>query len=230
MSDIKSPFLLYFKAGLFVVLALCAGTLCVISVSILEKLGFLFLCVWASCRLYYFFFYVLKHHLGGSKNPNIFSSFLKINSAKYSSPPPCTDSVRVQNIFSELPHFLPEETYENIFEDANFRMEKIISTGHVSPPDFWYNQNEHEWVMVLRGHAVLEIQKEKFYEKQNDLSEGHLPKTGCTEQIQMNPGDYIFIPAHQKHRVVHTSTEMATVWLAIFFSPPILSESFPTRQ
>jgi cupin 2 domain-containing protein len=35
--------------------------------------------------------------------------------------------------------------------------------------------------------------------------------------LTMNPGDYITIPARQKHRVVSTSETEPTVWLAVYF-------------
>ena len=36
-----------------------------------------------------------------------------------------------------------------------FRIERIVSHGHISPPDFWYDQDELEFVAVLQGSAEL---------------------------------------------------------------------------
>jgi cupin 2 domain-containing protein len=104
-----------------------------------------------------------------------------------------TESV---NLFSELPSNLPEELIEKLVDASDIRIERIVSTGHASPPRFWYDQTESEWVVVLRGEAVLAFEDET-----------HILK----------PGDYVLIPPHRKHRVNSTSTSEPTVWLAVFF-------------
>jgi cupin 2 domain-containing protein len=100
------------------------------------------------------------------------------------------------NLFSDLPHSLPEELIEILVDAPNVRIERIISTGHASPPGFWYEQAESEWVVVLRGEAVLVFEDEIRI---------------------LRPGDYVFIPPHRKHRVNSTSKTYPTVWLAVFF-------------
>ncbi|MDR0338323.1 MAG: GNAT family N-acetyltransferase, partial [Planctomycetaceae bacterium] len=86
---------------------------------------------------------------------------------------------------------------ENVFQTEQVRIERIVSTGQASPPGFWYDQTEGEWVIVLRGEATL-----KF-------------KDGTTKR-RLTPGDYIYIPPHKKHRVSSTSEKQTTVWLAVF--------------
>ncbi|MBQ9582012.1 MAG: hypothetical protein IJR21_06540, partial [Synergistaceae bacterium] len=44
-----------------------------------------------------------------------------------------------------------EEFIEILSRQNNFRIERIVSQGHVSPKDFWYDQDEFEWVAVLQG-------------------------------------------------------------------------------
>jgi cupin 2 domain-containing protein len=100
------------------------------------------------------------------------------------------------NLFSELPVNLPEELIETIVDAADIRVERIVSTGHASPPGFWFDQAESEWVVVLRGEAVLAFED---------------------ETQTMRPGDYVLIPPHRKHRVNSTSSKEPTVWLAVFF-------------
>ncbi len=102
------------------------------------------------------------------------------------------------NLFAGLPQSLPEEWVENLAVSKNVRIERIVSTGQASPPGFWYDQPEHEWVVVLRGEAILEFE-------------------GETEPQRLSPGDYVVIPAHRKHRVAWTSPDEPTVWLAVFF-------------
>ena len=71
---------------------------------------------------------------------------------------------------------------------------RIISKGHHSLDNYWYDQEKNEWVMVLKGSAGLICDK---------------------EIIKMMPGDYINIPAHCKHRVEWTDPDIETIWLAI---------------
>ena len=106
----------------------------------------------------------------------------------------------MKNIFKDIPLDLPDELIEKIAGDAEkgIMIERIISRGHASPPDFWYDQDKNEFVILLKGKAALLI-------KESD------------KIIEMSPGDYIDIPAHTLHRVEWTSSEEDTVWLAIHY-------------
>jgi cupin 2 domain-containing protein len=79
------------------------------------------------------------------------------------------------------------------------RIERIVSRGHRSPPDCWYDQYEHEWVVLLTGAARL-----RFAEP---------PTT-----MELAPGDHVHIRPHVRHRVEWTAPDRDTVWLAVFFS------------
>lgn len=100
------------------------------------------------------------------------------------------------NIFAQIPQHLPEELFETLLISPNLKIERIISHGHNSAPDDWYDQEQSEWVLVLQGAARLQ------------LEDGY---------INLTAGDYLNIPAHQKHRVDWTTPETATIWLAIFY-------------
>ncbi len=102
------------------------------------------------------------------------------------------------NIFSDLPASLDQEVFEDILKRENIRIERIISQGHSAPETGWFDQDEKEWVIVLTGSATL-------------LFEGE-------DEIELSAGDYLMIPAHQRHRVLKTDPEQPTIWLAIFFS------------
>ncbi|MED5510575.1 MAG: cupin domain-containing protein [Pseudomonadota bacterium] len=102
------------------------------------------------------------------------------------------------NIFSDLPASLDQEVFEDILKRENITIERIISQGHSAPETGWFDQDENEWVIVLRGSASL-------------LFEGE-------DEIELSAGDYLMIPAHQRHRVLKTDPEQPTIWLAIFFS------------
>ena len=80
--------------------------------------------------------------------------------------------------------------------EGPMRIERIVSEGHVSPVDFWYDQSEFEWVIVLQGNAELEF-----------MNHG---------KIALSHGDWVFITAHEKHRVTYTSDNPKCTWLAVF--------------
>ena len=104
----------------------------------------------------------------------------------------------MNNLFADLPSNLPDELIEILAESKRVRIERIISTGQASPDDFWYDQVDHEWVVVLKGEAKLLFE-------------------GDDEPIHMKPGDYINIPAHRKHRAEWTTPDEPTVWLAVSY-------------
>lgn len=102
------------------------------------------------------------------------------------------------NLFQHIPAELPEEISESLLASGKLRIERIVSKGHRSAPDFWYDQDENEWVLLLKGEAGLRFA--------NDAQVMHLM-----------PGMYVNIPAHQKHRVEWTHADEETVWLAVFY-------------
>jgi cupin 2 domain-containing protein len=102
------------------------------------------------------------------------------------------------NLFGDLPQQLPDELITTLLDAANVRIERIISHGHASQPGFWYDQDRHEWVMVLRGAARLRMKDEE-------------------QPIEMKPGDFVNIPAHTKHWVEWTAPDEPTIWLAIHY-------------
>ncbi len=53
---------------------------------------------------------------------------------------------------------LPHELVSTLVEAANVRIERIVSQGHVSPDGFWYDQDRHKWVIVLRGAARIRFE------------------------------------------------------------------------
>lgn len=87
------------------------------------------------------------------------------------------------------------ELFEKLFSGNNFKVERIVSAGHITTEGEWYDQPLDEWVLLLQGKARLE-----FYNN---------------EIIELKSGDYLMIPAHSRHRVAYTSTEPKCIWLAI---------------
>ena len=102
-------------------------------------------------------------------------------------------TVEVKNIFRDLPELSDQEEVSTLFQNSCARIERIFSQAHSSPPGFWYDQDDDEWVVVLRGEATLEF-------------EGG-------ERVRMAEGDHVTIPRHVKHRVAETDAK--TIWLAV---------------
>ena len=100
------------------------------------------------------------------------------------------------NLLENIPLNLQEEVFQNILSHKEIKIERIISKGHCSEPDFWYDQDENEWVLLIKGEAKLQF-------------EHHIK--------HLLPGDYVNIPAHIKHRVQWTSPKEETIWLAVFY-------------
>lgn len=90
-----------------------------------------------------------------------------------------------------------EEITEILSQGKNFRIERIISSGQISPENFWYDQSEHEFVLVLQGEAKILFENNR-------------------EQA-LKQGDYLIIPAHLKHHVSYTSSNPKCIWLGIFY-------------
>ncbi len=106
-------------------------------------------------------------------------------------------TMRVANLFQDLPAELPEELTEILHQSAGVRIERIVSRGQSSPAGFWYDQDETEWVVVLAGRARLAF-------------------ASSHEMLELRTGDHVLIPPHQKHRVDWTDPDQETIWLAIF--------------
>lgn len=105
--------------------------------------------------------------------------------------------VKLKNIFQYLPEDLEEEYVEKLIESNNIKIEKIVSHGHKSPKDFWYDQDQNEFVILIQGEAELLFEDGK--------------------KVKMVKGDYLNIPSHVKHRVEWTATGEHTYWIAVFY-------------
>jgi cupin 2 domain-containing protein len=105
----------------------------------------------------------------------------------------------MKNLYAPVPTELPDEFVEVLASSSRTRVERIVSHGQASPEGFWYDQDEHEFVAVLRGAARLRFE---------------VPD----EEASLGPGDHLTIPAHRRHRVEWTSPDEPTVWLAVFFA------------
>jgi cupin 2 domain-containing protein len=101
------------------------------------------------------------------------------------------------NLLRDLPDAWNGEVTEILLAAPGLRIERIVSLGQNSPPGFWYDQDEAEWVLLLAGAARLRFADE-------------------SEDRVLGPGDHVQIAPRRKHRIEWTDPEMPTVWLAVF--------------
>jgi cupin 2 domain-containing protein len=99
----------------------------------------------------------------------------------------------VRNIFAALPESSGEEHFLTLLENSVVQIQRIVSDIHRDSSEVCYDQDHDEWVIVLRGNAVLQF-------------EGG-------ELIELKTGDYLMIPSHFKHRVEYTAPQ--TIWLVV---------------
>jgi cupin 2 domain-containing protein len=104
--------------------------------------------------------------------------------------------IKTGNLLERVPTGLPNEEITTLAELSGARIERIVSTGQASPPDFWYDQAWVEWIILLSGSAGLLIEGEEH------------PRL-------LQVGDYVEIPPHVRHRVEWTDANQPTVWLAM---------------
>lgn len=103
----------------------------------------------------------------------------------------------MNNIFEAIPTNISDEIFETLIDSKKVKIERIISKGHTSPDSGWYDQDKNEWLIVLKGEAVLLLADES--------------------SVSLKAGDYINITAHQKHKVEWTDPDTETIWLAIHY-------------
>ena len=103
------------------------------------------------------------------------------------------------NLFKQLPRSTEKnEQFSELLKQPGLRIERIVSTGQASPPDFWYDQPGAEWVLLIQGEAKLRFADE-------------------AEARHLLAGDYLDIAAQRKHRVDWTLPGEITIWLAIHY-------------
>jgi len=105
--------------------------------------------------------------------------------------------MKTTNLFESIPQNLEQEVFEILAENEKVKIERIISKGHTSPDTGWYEQEQNEWIIVLRGEAIISF-------------DGGEEKT-------LKVGDYLNIVAFTKHKVKWTDPNIETIWLAVHY-------------
>lgn len=105
-------------------------------------------------------------------------------------------AVATGNLYHDVPPTLSQEQVCRLLATPDLRIERIVSTGQESPPDFWYDQDWAEWVLVLAGTAGLLIE-------------------GEAAPRRLERGSFVHLGPHVRHRVAWTDPAVPTVWLVI---------------
>ena len=105
--------------------------------------------------------------------------------------------MQLKNIFESIPDNLDKEIFELLAQSENIKIERIISKGHSSPETGWYDQEQNEWLIVLKGEAIIVFENGK--------------------EVNLKPGCHVNIPAHKRHKVGWTSPDTETIWLAVHY-------------
>lgn len=131
---------------------------------------------------------------------------LKINRASHFSTR-LAERGGIENVLSVPTTNFENELFSKLLHSKNcqeFRIERIVSTGQSSPTGFWYNQEENEWIVLLQGSASIEM----------------MERDGEKSIVHLIPGGMLYIPRRKRHRVLTTSNDHPTIWLALFHDGP----------
>lgn len=100
------------------------------------------------------------------------------------------------NLLKALPDASRDEVFEILAQGQDVTIERITTQGQTS--EQWYDQDRHEWVLLMQGQAKL------------CFSDGR--------EITLTAGDHITLPAHCRHKVSWVDPEQTCVWLAVHYS------------
>ena len=90
------------------------------------------------------------------------------------------------------------ERVRQLQSGPGWHLDLIHSCAASSADGYWYDQDEHEWLTLLRGSARLAL---------------HSPE----QTIDLSVGDGLYLAPHRRHRVERTDPEPGTLWLALYW-------------
>ncbi|MBJ7550610.1 cupin domain-containing protein [Marinomonas ostreistagni] len=105
--------------------------------------------------------------------------------------------MKIKSLLNKNDSLPLEELFLPLINTKDSSLKHIISPPGCRLDPKWYDQDQDEWVTVIQGYGVIAFEDATV--------------------VSLNSGDYITIPAHTKHRVIKTSADETTVWLAMYF-------------
>lgn len=109
-------------------------------------------------------------------------------------------TVKAGSLYRDLSVVPGKERFDVLLETKTIRLERIVSSVRATPGAEWFDQEWAEWVLLLKGSAGLRVE-------------------GLSEVNVLRPGDYVYLPAHVRHRVEWTDPQTETIWLALHYVP-----------
>lgn len=103
--------------------------------------------------------------------------------------------IKKKNIYHQPDNSNDQEIFEIIHQFKDCKIERIFTVNPYTKAGQWCDQELDEWVLLLKGTAIIEIKNEG--------------------SITLIEGDYIFLPAHKMHRIKETSRNPSCIWLAV---------------
>lgn len=104
------------------------------------------------------------------------------------------DTLQTGNIFADAAPPGEGERFETILSHRNLVLERIVSSAAITPGA--YIQPQDEWVVLIQGDASLKV---------------------AGRDVELRPGDYLFLPAGVPHVVERVSD--GALWLAVHLFP-----------
>lgn len=94
------------------------------------------------------------------------------------------------NLFADLTPPLDGERFDVLLHHKGLTIERIVSSPRIAHER--YVQAQDEWVVLLQGQAVLDVDGRK---------------------VALTSGDYLFLPCQTPHTVLQVSD--GALWLAV---------------
>jgi cupin 2 domain-containing protein len=99
--------------------------------------------------------------------------------------------IHINNLYRQEEPVENSEIFSTLFQNNSFKIESIRSW--LKTPGEIYNQEQDEWVVLIRGNSQLYVKE---------------------EIVNLHEGDSLFLPKHTPHQVLHTSKD--ALWLGVF--------------
>ena len=92
------------------------------------------------------------------------------------------------NIFQNIIEDYQNENFDTLLDLPNIRIERIVSNGQSSENNFWYDQDENEWILLIKGDAELEYKTGEIIQLEKDTFEW----TNIKQEIRDTLNQYLF--------------------------------------